>query len=364
MDKLIPWKQPEQKIARHYTRPGNGRRPYPLSIMLPVHCMQLFYNLSDPAMEDALYEMESMRRFAGLRLSSSLPDETTILNFRHLLEKHDLGKMMLKEVNTHLKRRGLLLREGTIVDATIVSAPTSTKNKEGKRDSDMHQTRKGISFGMKMHIGVDDTSGMIHSMETTPANAHDMTQTGNLLHGKESTCHGDAGYPGAQKREELKDKAIDWQIAARPGKRKAMDPAEQLLEKAKASVRAKVEHPFRTIKRQFGYDKVRYRGLAKNTHRLAALSAFTNLLILDLSITTTVANPSLKKGLKCSFIPVPKAGPMEGTPLLRLFLPRPGFTRYVVQRSHINRDLCAKAIAPACRAVQKRLLLVKTHSWR
>ena len=147
--------------------------------------MQLFYNLSDPAMEDALYEMESMRRFAGLRLSGSLPDETTILNFRHLLEKHGLGKMMLKEVNKHLECRGLLLREGTIVDATIVSAPTSTKNKEGKLDSDMHQTRKGISFGMKMHIGVDDTSGMIHSMETTPANEHDMTQTGNLLHSKE-----------------------------------------------------------------------------------------------------------------------------------------------------------------------------------
>ncbi len=281
MGELIPWKQLERKIARHYPKPGNGRRPYPLSVMLRVHCMQLCYNLSDPAMEDALYEIESKRRFAGLRLTGPIPDETTILNFRHLLEKQRLGKALLKEVNKYLERNGLLLREGTIVDATIISAPTSTKNKEKKRDPEMHQTRKGNEwhFGMKMHIGVDETFGVIHSMETTAANAHDISQTEQLLHGEESTCYGDAGYLGVEKRDEHKNKEIEWEIAARLGKRKTMNSIELSLEKAKASVRAKVEHPIRIIKRQFGYDKVRYRGLDKNTNRLATLSAFTNLII-------------------------------------------------------------------------------------
>lgn len=280
MDTLIPWKRLEKKIAKHYPKPGNGRRPYPLSTILRVHCMQLFYNLSDPAMEDALYEIESMRRFAGLSLSTSLPDETTILKFRHLLEKHALGKVILKDVNNYLEKEGLLLREGTIVDATIISAPTSTKNKSGKRDPQMHQTKKGNEwhFGMKMHIGVDDTFGVIHSIETTPANTHDITQTERLLHGKEKTCWGDAGYQGVEKREEMATKTIDWCIAARPGKRKAMTGLELMLEKTKASMRAKVEHPFRRIKQQFCYSKVRYRGLEKNNNRLQVLAAFSNLL--------------------------------------------------------------------------------------
>ena len=280
MDALIPWKRLEKKIAKHYPQPGNGRRPYPLNTMLRVHCMQLFYNLSDPAMEDALYEIESMRRFAGLSLSNALPDETTILKFRHLLEKHELGKMILKEVNSHLEKEGLLLREGTIVDATIISAPTSTKNQSGQRDPEMHQTKKGNEwhFGMKMHIGVDETFGVIHSVETTPANTHDITQTEHLLHGQEDTCWGDAGYLGVEKREEMADRNIEWNIAARPGKGKEMTEIELVLEHIKASMRAKVEHPFRRIKQQFGYAKVRYRGLAKNNNRLHVLAAFSNLL--------------------------------------------------------------------------------------
>ena len=280
MDALIPWKRLEKKIARYYPKAGNGRRPYPLSTMLRVHCMQLFYNLSDPAMEDALYEIESMRRFAGLRLIGPLPDETTILKFRHLLERHQLGKVILTEVNRHLEKEGLLLREGTIVDATIISAPTSTKNQRGQRDPEMHQTKKGNEwhFGMKMHIGVDETFGVIHSMETTPANAHDITQTQHLLHGQEETCWGDAGYQGVEKREELKGKAIDWYIAARPGKRKQMTGVALRMEQIKASMRAKVEHPFLRIKHQFGYRKVRYRGLEKNNNRLQVLAAFSNLL--------------------------------------------------------------------------------------
>ena len=223
MDKLIPWKQLEKKVARYYPKGQNGRPPYPLSAMLRVHCMQLFYNLSDPAMEDALYEIESMRRFAGLRLADRLPDETTILNFRHFLERHGLAKVLFKEVNKHLEKNGLMLREGSIVDATIISAPSSTKNKAGQRDPEMHQTKKGNEwhFGMKMHIGVDDTLGLIHSIETTAANVHDIVPTGKLLHGDEQRVFGDAGYLGIQKREEHKHRDnVSWFIAKRPGTRK------------------------------------------------------------------------------------------------------------------------------------------------
>ena len=287
MDGLIPWKRLEKKIARHYPKPGNGRRPYPLGVMFRVHCLQLFYNLSDPAMEDALYEIESMRRFAGLRLSDPLPDESTILNFRHLLERHRLGKVIFEEVNRHLKRQGLSLRQGTIIDATIISAPTSTKNRSGERDPEMHQTRKGSQwhFGMKMHIGVDETIGVIHSMKTTSANVHDITQTKHLLHGDEVRCSGDAGYRGVGEREEFAGRALDWHIAVRPGKRRQMTGRELKVERKKASIRAKVEHPFRRIKQQFGYGKVRYRGLAKNENRLQVLAAFSNLLTCRTMLT-------------------------------------------------------------------------------
>ena len=282
MDELIPWKKLEKHIRPVYPTIGNGRRPYPLSVMLRVHCMQLFYNLSDPAMEDALYEIESMRRFAGLRLSHSLPDETTILKFRHLLEKHNLGKKLFQEINNHLADHGLILREGTIIDATIISAPSSTKNREGKRDPEMHQTKKGNEwqFGMKMHIGVDDGLGLIHSIETTGANEHDITQAEKLLHGDEQRVWGDAGYLGIEKRPEHEGRDVDWHIAMRPGRRRklAKNSDEAKTEKIKAQVRAKVEHPFLTIKRIFGYSKVRYRGLAKNTERLYLMAGFTNLL--------------------------------------------------------------------------------------
>jgi IS5 family transposase len=283
MDMLIPWKQLEKRIKRHYPKNGNGRQPYPLSVMLRIHCMQLFYNLSDPAMEDALYEIESMRRFAGLRLSGKLPDETTILNFRHLLERHNLGKKLFDTMNKHLSAEGLTLKEGSIVDATIIAAPTSTKNKKGERDPEMHQTKKGNEwhFGMKMHIGVDDALGLIHSVSTTSANVHDITEADRLLHGEEKRVWGDAGYQGINKREEHEDRDVDWFIAMRPGKRRALakNSDEGKTEFTKAQIRAKVEHPFRYIKRVFGYDKVRYRGLAKNTERLHLLAAFSNLMI-------------------------------------------------------------------------------------
>lgn len=283
MDTLIPWVKLEKKLVRHYPKGENGRPPYPLMTMLRVHAMQLFYNLSDPAMEDALYEIESMRQFAGLRLSERLPDETTILNFRHFLEQHKLGKKIFETINQHLSDQGLMLREGSIVDASILSAPSSTKNQSGERDPQMHQTRKGNQwyFGMKMHIGVDDALGLIHSVETTSADVHDIVMTDTLLHGKEKVVWGDAGYLGVDKREEHAERKVDWLIAMRPGKRAKLSATNPLAqaERIKASVRAKVEHSFFYIKRVFGYSKVRYRGLAKNTNRLHVLAAFSNMMM-------------------------------------------------------------------------------------
>ena len=283
MEGLIPWQQLEDRIEPFYPKAGRRRRPYPLGVMLRVHCVQLFYNVSDPGMEDLLYEVESVRRFAGLRLSGSLPDETTILNFRHLLETQGLGMGLFEEINTHLASLGHRLKTGTIVDASIIDAPSSTKNRRGERDPEMHQTKKGNQwyFGMKAHIGVDAESGLAHSLATTAANAADVTQACVLLHGDETEAWGDAGYQGVDKRPENRGCDVAWQVAMKPGKRRLLDRdgAEAAAEKRKASVRAKVEHPFLYVKRRFGYGKVRYRGLAKNTQRIALLLGFSNLLI-------------------------------------------------------------------------------------
>lgn len=290
MERLIPWERLLKKLKRHYPKGGTGRPPYPLETMLRIHCMQLFYNLSDPGMEDALYEIESMRRFAGLRLSDAIPDETTILNFRRFLERHKLGKKLFEEINKHLQEHGLMMREGSIVDASIIAAPSSTKNKEKKRDPEMHQTRKGNQwhFGMKLHIGVDDMTGLVHSLDTTPANTHDLDVAHKLLHGEEQRVFGDAGYRGIEKRESHRDRDVTWYIAERPGKRREMDPDsdEAKAEKIKSQIRAKVEHPFRYMKRMFGYDKVRYRGQEKNRNRFHVLACFTNLLLVDKFLPT------------------------------------------------------------------------------
>ena len=289
MDGLIPWQKLEERIRPVYAKRGKGRRPYPLLAMLRIHCVQLFYNLSDPGMEDLLYEAESVRRFVGLNLTEALPDETTILHFRHLLERHELGKGLLEEINAHLESQGLRLREGTIVDASIIEAPSSTKNRSRERDPEMHQTKKGNQwhFGMKAHIGVDADTGIVHSLSTTAANAHDVTEAHNLLHGGETQVWCDAGYQGVHKREENLGSGVEWQVAMRPGKRRTLDPEspEAIAEKGKASVRAKVEHPFLKVKRIFGYAKVRYRGLAKNTERLALLFGLGNLLTAEGQLT-------------------------------------------------------------------------------
>ena len=286
MNQVVPWPALLKLIEPHYPKLGRpGRQPYPLETMLRVHFLQQWYALSDPGMEEALYDTPVMRRFAGLGGLDTVPDETTILNFRRLLEAHDLARQMLEQVNTYLSRKGLSLRGGTIVDATIIAAPSSTKNGDGRRDPEMHQTRKGNQwyFGMKAHIGVDDESGLVHHVECTAANASDVTVAHRLLHGHEETVCGDSGYTGLDKREEMQGKGdLGYLIAAKPSvlkqiKRKSGQKLARELEHAKASLRAKVEHPFRVIKRQFGYTKVRYRGLVKNTAQVLTLFALSNL---------------------------------------------------------------------------------------
>ncbi|RXZ42065.1 IS5 family transposase [Crenobacter cavernae] len=283
MDQDMPWAELEAVIEPVYPKPGNGRRPYPLSSMLRIHCLQQWYGLSDPAMEESLYEIASMRQFAGVGIDA-IPDETTLLNFRHLLEKHQLAKSLFDAINRHLSAKGLLLKQGTIVDATLIHAPSSTKNAKGERDPEMHQTKKGNQwyFGMKAHIGVDARSGLVHHVEGTAANVADIVMVDQLLHGEETDVFGDAGFTGIHKREEHQQRSVSWWVAMRPGQRKTLSDspddrwAEQ-VETIKAKIRAKVEHPFRVIKRQFGHTKVRYKGLAKNTAQLLTLFALANV---------------------------------------------------------------------------------------
>jgi IS5 family transposase len=286
MNQVVPWGELVALIqphARGAHQALGGRPPFPIETMLRIHCLQLWWNLSDPAMEEELHERPLYRRFAGLEGAVRMPDETTILRFRHLLEKHELTPKILAVINAGLARQGLMLKTGTIVDASIIAAPSSTKNKSGERDPEMHQTKKGNQwhFGMKAHIGVDAESGLVHTVIGTAANVNDVTQADKLLHGQETDVLGDAGYQGVDKRNP--DLKVNWHVAMRPGKRKALDLGSALardidrVEQIKASIRAKVEHPFRVVKQQFGYAKVRYRGLAKNTARLTMLFALSNL---------------------------------------------------------------------------------------
>jgi IS5 family transposase len=282
MEQVVPWKALLKLIEPHYPVAGRGRRPYPLESILRVHLMQNWFALSDPAMEEALYEIASLRTFARLSLGEAIPDEITILNFRHLLEANDLAEDILKLVNQHLARKGLLLKRGSIVDATIIAAPSSTKNSSGERDPEMHQTKKGNQwhFGMKAHIAVDAESGLVHTVTTTAANEADVQQIADLLHGKEEQVWADSGYRGAQKR--VQTDHLQWNIAARPSDIAKMPEGRiksriQREEHHKASTRAKVEHPFRVIKRQFGLTKVRFKGLAKNTAHVVTLFALSNL---------------------------------------------------------------------------------------
>ena len=290
MNKVVPWQTLVALIqphARGAHQALGGRPPFAVETMLRIHCLQLWWNLSDPAMEEELHERPLYRRFVGLDGAARLPDESTILRFRHMLETHHLSGQILATVNAMLTARGLLLKQGTVVDATLIAAPSSTKNQDGERDPQMHQTKKGNQwyFGMKAHAGVDADSGLVHSVATTAANVHDVTQAHALLHGEETNVFADSGYRGVDKREEIQARhpGVSWHIAMMPGKRRAlkkdtpMGALLEQLEQTKASIRAKVEHPFRVIKRQFGYAKVKYRGLAKNTANLVTLFALSNL---------------------------------------------------------------------------------------
>lgn len=284
MERVVPWAALVQIVAPHSAEGKKGRPPFPIETMLRVHFMQQWFTLSDPAMEEALHDMPLFREFVGLTWDSRIPDESTILRFRHLLEKHKLTEQILAAVNAVLLDKGLMLKAGTVVDATLIAAPSSTKNQSGERDPEMKQSKKGNQwhFGMKAHIGVDAESGLVHTVRGTSGNVNDVVEANRLLHGEEEVVFADSGYRGAHKRPDAKQ-GVAWHVAMRPSSRKPHEKTGKIgalvdqIEHLKASVRAKVEHPFRVIKRQFGHVKVRYRGLAKNTAQLHTLFALSNL---------------------------------------------------------------------------------------
>jgi IS5 family transposase len=296
MEAVIPWAQLLAVIEPFYPKGQRGRPPIGLERMLRVYFLQQWYGLADEALEDALYDSQALQNFARIDLAAEgVPDATTLLKFRRLLETHDLCKGLFTAINADLTARGLLLREGTLVDATLIAAPPSTKNKERQRDPEMHQTKKGNQwyFGMKAHIGADRDSKLVHTVVVTAANVADITQTAELLHGQEKQVHADAGYTGVEKRAEIEalKRKIDWQIARKRGQIKALvEGAEKetlkAMEKAKASVRAFVEHPFHVVKNLFRHRKVRYRGLAKNGHQLYILFGLANVVIGGRTATT------------------------------------------------------------------------------
>lgn len=289
METLIPWTQLLAVIEPFYPKGQRGRPPVGLERMLRVYFLQQWYGLADEAIEDALYDSHALQSFARIDLAAEgVPDATTLLKFRHLLETHDLCKGLFGAINADLAARGLLLREGTLVDATLIAAPSSTKNQAKQRDPEMHQTRKGNQwyFGMKAHLGADRDSKLVHTIVVTAANVADVTKTAELLHGTETQVHADAGYTGVEKRPEIVALArkIDWQIARKRGVIKTMaegaeKTALKAAEKLKASVRAFVEHPFHIVKNLFGHRKTRYRGLAKNGHQLYTLFGLANIMI-------------------------------------------------------------------------------------
>jgi len=282
MELVVPWAELQALVEPHYPKAGNGRRPVGLSIMLRTFFMQQWFNLSDPGVEEAFYESATLRRFAGVDLGvAPAPDETTVLRFRHLLEQYDLCGAMLEAVNLHLEAKGIRIATGTIVDATIIHAPSSTKNEKKERDPAMHQTKKGNQwyFGLKAHIGVDSKEGTVHSVCTSAANVSDVHMLPDLLHGEERKVWGDGGYQGQTKAiQQAAPKAQDM-TCKRTKFKNYVDEVAKKKNTTKARVRAKVEHVFRILKRVFGFDKVRYRGIAKNHHRLCANFALINLYL-------------------------------------------------------------------------------------
>ena len=295
MNATIPWDTWVGLIEPHYYRdkPGKtGRKAKPIATMLRMYLLQVWFSLSDEGVEDAIYDSYAMRRFLGLDFAiEQVPDATTLLHFRHLLEAHQLGEKLLAAQNEIFEDEGWIMRGGSIIDATIIAAPSSTRNASGQRDPEMHQTKKGNQwyFGMKAHIGVDAGTGYVHTVTATAANVHDLDQAPNLVRPDDEVVYCDAGYQGAQKRpgiaaeEHLSN--IEWRIAARKGVLKTMTDHDRAMESRKASVRAKVEHPFLIVKRDFGFAKTRYRGIGKNLHHLQMLFASANWLMRARAVT-------------------------------------------------------------------------------
>ncbi len=288
IEAVTPWRELVAVIEPHYPKgEGRGRPPMGVERMLRMYIAQQCFGLSDEGIEDALYDSQAIRRFVGVDLArESAPDATTLLKFRRLLEEKDLTSSIFTAINAHLAERGLMLRQGTIVDATLIAAPSSTKNQGGERDPEMHQTKKGNQwyFGMKAHIGVDAESGLTHTVVGTAANVNDVTQAQALLHGEETDVFGDAGYQGVEKRKENLEVPVTWHVAMKPSQRKALPktPLGELrewIEQAKASLRAKVEHPFHVVKNLFRHKKTRYRGLDKNSKQLFTLFGLANLVL-------------------------------------------------------------------------------------
>ncbi|HEY4973969.1 MAG TPA: IS5 family transposase [Steroidobacteraceae bacterium] len=299
MEQVVPWARLVALVVPYYPAGKRGRPPVGIERMLRLYFLAQWYALADEALEDALYDSQALRNFAGIDLGSeAVPDATTLLKFRHLLEARALGRRIFEEVGALLEEKQLLMREGTLVDATIIAAPCSTKNRRRERDPDMHQTKKGNQwyFGMKAHIGADEASGLVHSVEGTAANVSDISQAHALLHGEEKRAGADAGYTGVEKRPEVValGRQIEWRVAARrstlkaqpEGWAKAIDGA---WEKLKARARALVEHPFHIIKNIFKHRKVRYRGLEKNTGQLRVLFALANLYMVRRQLAGTAA---------------------------------------------------------------------------
>jgi transposase, IS5 family len=280
MERVIPWHRLERLIEPAYPDIGNGRQPMGLSRMLRIYLMQQWFQLSDPGMEDALYDSESMRRFAQIELGlDAIPDETTILNFRHLLEEHDLTAELFSEVQAYLEGHGLMLREGTIVDATIIDAPSSTKNKDKKRDPEMTSTKKGNQwyFGMKAHAGVDADSGLVHTVVCTTASVHDSQVMEDLLHGDEDKLYGDKAYADNEKKEQFEAAGGLWRVSRKATPARALSDTDKKWNRRMSRVRSKGEHPFRIVKDLWRYAKVRYRGILKNACQLFTLFALANI---------------------------------------------------------------------------------------
>lgn len=282
MDQVIPWNRLIALIEPHYPKAGDGTQPYPIERMLRIYFLQQWFNLSDPAAEEAVYDSESMRRFVGVELAQDrVPDETTILRFRHLLEKHQLTQAIFRETRALLAENGLWLKKGTIVDATILNAPTSTKNQQGARDPEMKQTRKGGSwhFGMKVHVGTD-LHGLVHSLKTTDAAHADIKQLPELLHGEEREVFGDSAYWKKTDRPKYQAKKVRYRVNRRGHWRRPLTPRERQVNRERSRIRARGEHAFHVVKRLWGFDKVRYRGLEKNTAQAYAIFALANLYLV------------------------------------------------------------------------------------